>query len=172
MDEHPDSLLQQGYAIRCEWGPAAVAAIAPVCDVVVVIDVISFTTCVDVATARGATIFPYRFRDATAADYARERGALLAGENPHGYSLKPSSLTSVEPGCRLVLPSPNGAVLSLATGDVTTLAGCLRNRTAVARHAAAHGGSLLVAPAGERWPHDGSLRPAFEDLWGAGAIVD
>ena len=59
------------------------------------------------------------------------------------------------------------------------VAACLRNRTAVARHL--HEVSVLarrgvdscvitVIAAGERWP-DGSLRPAVEDLWGAGAVL-
>ena len=47
---------------------------------------------------------------------------------------------------------------------------CLRNRTAVARWLLAHGGTVAVVAAGERWP-DGSLRPCAEDLWGAGAVL-
>ncbi len=188
MGEHPDWALQGDYTVRCEWGPLAVEALAPHVDVVVIVDVLSFSTAVDIATARGAVVIPYRFRDASAQDYAREQDALLAGDNPQGYSLRPASLTAIEAGCRLILPSPNGSTLSLhgkedakehAREDVEgarTLAGCLRNRTAVAHDAsdtlARTGGSLLVVPAGERWKSDGSLRPAWEDLCGAGAIID
>jgi 2-phosphosulfolactate phosphatase len=71
-----------------------------------------------------------------------------------------------------VLASPNGAALSLAAADcgARVLAGCLRNAGAVADAAASTGGPAVVIAAGERWPDD-SLRPALEDVLGAGAIL-
>jgi phosphosulfolactate phosphohydrolase-like enzyme len=74
-------------------------------------------------------------------------------------------------GTRLVLPSPNGATLTLATGDTPTFAGCLRNSRAVAAAAMQCGKHIAVIPAGERWPEDESCRFAVEDMIGAGAII-
>ena len=139
----------------------------------VIVDVLSFTTCVDIATSNGAIIFPCRFRDDTANEFARTRNAVLAGSRGAAggaWSLSPASLVGLPAGARLVLPSPNGSTLSLATGATPTLAGCLRNSRAVAAHAGRLGRRVAVIPCGERWP-DGSLRPAVEDLIGAGAII-
>jgi 2-phosphosulfolactate phosphatase len=163
---------QAEYDVRCEWGAQGVSRLAPISDAVIIVDVMSFTTCVEVAVSRGATVFPYRFRDESTADYARSVDAELAG--PRGkarYSLSPASLLNIPEGMRLVLPSPNGSTLTLATGDTPTFAGCLRNCAAVARVAMRCGKRVAVIPAGERWKDDDTLRPAYEDLVGAGAII-
>ncbi len=163
---------QQEYAVRCEWGAAAVRELAPSSEVVIIVDVLSFSTCVDVAVANGAQVYPYPWRDHSAQAYADSVGAVLAApqRDQAGYTLSPASLRTLPAGMRLVLPSPNGSTLTLATGAVPTLAGCLRNAAAVARTAARLGRRILVVPAGERWS-DGSLRPALEDLIGAGAVI-
>ncbi len=167
---------QREFEVRCEWGPEAVHSVAPGCRVAIVIDVFSFTTCVDIATARGAEVLPFVWgRGPAAAAVALASGALLAGENPRGWSLRPSSLEQIDAGVRLVLPSPNGSALTDALAREPArpriFAACLRNRRAVAAAARSIGGPICVIPAGERWARDGSLRPCVEDLLGAGAIV-
>lgn len=146
-------------------------ALAPTSDILVVVDVLSFTTCVEVATANGASVVPYRKRDDSASALAVRTGALLASSRDgEGYSLSPTSLLEIPTGVRLVLPSPNGAMISLAAPHRRLLAGCLRNATAIARFATRSNSRVAVIPCGERWP-DGSLRPALEDWLGAGAVI-
>ena len=163
---------QSEYSLRCEWGAHGVSQLAPVSDVLIIVDVLSFSTAVDIALANGAILFPYGNRDRRIEDYARARSAQVAEKlrTQSGFSLSPASLKSVPTGCRLVLPSPNGAALSLAGGDTVTFTACLRNAGAVARAATRQGATFAVIPAGERWP-DGSLRPAVEDWIGAGAVL-
>jgi 2-phosphosulfolactate phosphatase len=87
------------------------------------------------------------------------------------WSLSPAGLRAAPATAGLVLPSPNGsAIASVSSGPV--VAACLRNAAAVARWVAEHAPRrpVTVIAAGERWP-DGSLRPALEDLLGAGAVL-
>jgi 2-phosphosulfolactate phosphatase len=163
---------QAAFSCRCEWGTAAVTALAPA-DVIIVVDVFSFTTCVDVAVSRGAAILPYAWNDPSAADFAREHGAELAGRRRQTrYSLAPQSYMDVPPGLRCVLPSPNGARVTIAAAEsgAVVLAGCLRNARSVASAARNIGRTFNVIPAGEQWL-GGALRPALEDAIGAGAIL-
>ncbi len=127
----------------------------------------------------------------------RSDAARSSGRQPL-VSLSPASVRAATGLRRLVLPSPNGSALAshLASSGSTVLGACLRNRAAVARWLAAQwlaprglaprglaprglasqrgAGTLspvvAIVAAGERWP-DGTLRPAAEDLWGAGAVI-
>jgi 2-phosphosulfolactate phosphatase len=178
MTAPPGVYDQAGFEVRFEWGLAGAMVLASVSEVLVVVDVLSFSTAVEVALARGATVVPTGWSDERAAALAAERGAILAvgrsqatPANP--YSLSPASLAALPAGVCLVLPSPNGATITSAADALgpVVLTGCLRNARAVATAADALGGTISVIAAGERWP-DGSLRPALEDLLGAGAILD
>ena len=159
---------QREFACRCEWGPHGVAALAPA-DVIIVVDVLSFTTCVDVAVSRGVAIWPARPGESVPAPL----GAIVAGRRGQAeYSLSPASFLTAPAGLHCVLPSPNGAVLARAAAQTraVVLAACLRNAQAVAQDAASIGATFNLCPAGERWP-DGSIRFAIEDWIGAGAVL-
>jgi 2-phosphosulfolactate phosphatase len=173
---------QTSYSRRLDWGLAgarALVADARPGDVAVVVDVLSFTTTLTVAVERGIAVYPYPWASDDAAAYARRRAAVLARGRRAGLaagevSLSPASfldrdLVGTE---RVVLPSPNGSAIAFALADagVRVVGASLRNAAAVGRRLAGVEGRISVVAAGERWP-DGSLRPAAEDLWGAGAVL-
>ena len=185
---------QGSYDVRLDWGPTGGAAVARGADIAVVVDVLSFTTTLGIAVARGTRVYPFPWKDERAAAFAAERDAVLAVgrfeaaglDDPpplvlrssrserHEVSLSPAQLLTSAPVERLVLPSPNGSTICASLETPFVVGASLRNRSAVARWLAprlADGAVVAFVPAGERWP-DGSLRPGLEDLWGAGAVLD
>lgn len=167
-------------SVALEWGPVGAKVLSESCDVIVVVDVLSFSTALTVALERGACVWPH-IGGESAGKLARDIGAVLAGNrgSHEGLTLSPASLLAIAPDARLVLPSPNGSAIAFAAvnggvtainGGVTVVAGCLRNASVVGRFLRDFD-KIGVVPAGERWG-DGSLRPAYEDLVGAGAVID
>jgi 2-phosphosulfolactate phosphatase len=173
---------QPGAGARFDWGPAGAAELARVCAVLVVVDVLSFTTAVDVAVGRGMRIHPFPW-DQQAREYGERLGASVAvgrgkvtPDQP--WSLSPSALMRAPVVADLVLPSPNGAAICSAASSTgaAVVAASLRNASAVAQWLRVSGfgrpsASIGVVAAGERWP-DGTLRPCVEDLLGAAAVLD
>lgn len=161
---------QRPYRVRFEWGPVGLEALAG--DLVVVVDVLRFTTAVEAGVSRGVAVYPYRWRDQSAVEFADRVDAQLADGAPGSPSLSPSSLLGLTRGSRVVLPSPNGSTCAALASEAgaRVVAACLRNAAAVASWLARQPGAIAVVACGERW-RDGSLRPSLEDLLGAGALL-
>lgn len=162
---------QEGFDVRFQWGQAVAPALAG--GTCVVVDVLRFTTAVEAAVTRGVTVYPYRWRDATARAFAGAVQARLAGDgDPAGPSVSPLSMNALAPGSSVVLPSPNGSTCAVLASEAgaRVAAGCLRNASAVGAWAGGTATPVTVIACGEKWP-DGSLRPSVEDLLGAGAVL-
>lgn len=168
---------QERFDIRLEWGPTAISYVARDVQCIVIVDVMSFSTCVSLAVDKGAQVYPYPWKDASALEYANSIGAQAASfgriSDAAGFSLSPASIQKITEGEKLVLPSPNGSAISFLARDrgagVTVFSGCFRNLTQTAM-ACRDFERILVIPCGERWP-DGTLRPAIEDYTAAGGII-
>lgn len=176
VDARPEH-RQRAYRVRLEWGREGAELLAAECAAVIVVDVLSFCTAVDIAVGRGAAILPQLWSsgdtDGDPATQARAFGVRPAGpRDGSGPSLRPSSLVDLPAGTRLGLPSPNGATLcaTVATTGAVLFAGCLRNASTTATAALAVNGPIGLVASGERWP-GGALRVAVEDALGAGAIA-
>jgi 2-phosphosulfolactate phosphatase len=172
QDSDSGFLAQSSYQVAFEWGLQGLLHLSRSCDAVVVVDVLSFSTCIDIACSNGASVYPYQWKDDRAQAYADSLDAELARGRESGsrYSLSPASMLQAGNGSKIVLPSPNGAELSLAARTIPVYTASLRNARAVGEYLHATGKRIGVVAAGERWP-DGSLRAAIEDVLGAGAVI-
>ena len=171
---------QSQYQVRFDWGIEGAQAVAADADVIIVVDVLSWSTSVDIAVSLGVDVIPASIGEAR--DAAARHNALLAGSRGEaGLTLSPASITADALGGirSIILPSPNGSAIcaALASHPATIVAGSLRNRRAIAHWALAQQGDkgdrfiVAVIASGEK-RDDGSTRFAIEDLLGAGAVID
>jgi 2-phosphosulfolactate phosphatase len=139
---------QDGFAWRFDWGGDGLRALAPAADVVVLVDVLRFTTAVTVAIEHGCTVAPVP----------------SAGPTGRPLELSPRWIRTHPSGTELALASLNGAHLAVAAeqaGRPLVLAACFRNATAVARAALAAGARVVaVIAAGEASAVLAALDPA------------
>ncbi|GHO45512.1 2-phosphosulfolactate phosphatase [Ktedonospora formicarum] len=175
---------QEAYRCRLEWGRRGVAEAAARGDIVVIVDVLSFSSATITAIAHGGSILPCPLEADVEALARRVDGvvAVRRREVPARgrFSLSPMTFFALEAGTRVVLASPNGATCS-HYGQVVShlLVGALLNASAVSHVVTSlleedERCSVSVIACGERWldpSEDGALRFAIEDYLGAGAIL-
>lgn len=178
-----DCFAQLQYRVRLEWGRDGAKRAAERGDVLVIVDVLRFSTTVVTILDHEGIVAPCAWEDDPFA-FAAKVGGAVATSQAHApdasrFSLSPRSYTDLEPGTRIVLPSPNGATCSRLGKDVPYLfAGALVNARTIAHSVRRilHKKPLdvTVVACGERWQEpgeDGALRFAIEDYLGAGAIL-
>ncbi|WP_421379432.1 2-phosphosulfolactate phosphatase [Bacillus salacetis] len=175
---------QTPYDCRLEWGRRGAREAAERGDILIIVDVLSFSSAVVSALHHGALIYPYppdldgiEYARLVEAEYILGRAEAARKGKP---TLSPVSFNEGQGGKKYVLASLNGAYCTwIASGVPALLAGSLLNASAAA--AAANkirkkvNCSITIVPCGEQWSdvkgHDDTLRPSVEDYLGAGAIL-
>lgn len=170
--------------VRLAWGRRGAQTAADRGDILVVIDTLRFSTAAATAVHHGALIYPCPVDEASISELARRVGGEVAlhqraTSTPARFTLSPRSYLAIEPGTRVVLPSPNGSTCCQYGSSTPALfVGALVNARAVAE-AAAHlittrQLNVTMLACGERWPtpaEEGVLRFALEDYLAAGAVL-
>lgn len=171
---------QDDFPVRLLWGPNGARAAAERRDVLVIVDVLRFSSAVAFAVESRVDLYPAgpgeenelagRY-DAAIAKHSMDADAV------GGFSLSPSSFDHAESGHRVVISPVNGAACArLASRVPQLLAAGLVNAAAVGRvvNEFVARSSVTILACGERWNdhgEDGDLRFALEDYLGAGAVL-
>ncbi|MDP4162211.1 MAG: 2-phosphosulfolactate phosphatase [Bacillota bacterium] len=177
---------QTKYECRVEWGMRGAREAAERGDIVIIVDVLSFSTTVVTGVHFGAVIYPYPpSKNGEDQQYAKQVQAEVVAGRSEGKrlqrpSLSPVSFNANHGNKKYILCSLNGSRCSWIAKKVPALlAGCLLNVSAVAEAAnqlrSDTGASVTVVPCGEHWDGvkegENTMRPSIEDYLGAGAIL-
>ncbi|MGG3468751.1 2-phosphosulfolactate phosphatase [Neobacillus pocheonensis] len=170
---------------RVEWGRRGAMEAAERGDIVIIVDVLSFSSTVISALGNGAIIYPFppnldgkEYAEKIGAEYLLGRAEAVRLGKP---SLSPVSFNEQYNKKKYVLSSLNGAFCTWVAAKVPALLiGSLLNAAAVAS-AVNHfrkqtRANITIVPCGEQWNdvknNEDTLRPAIEDYLGAGAILN
>ena len=177
---------QSPYEIKVEWGQRGARAASERGDIVIIVDVLSFSSTVVTAVDHGAEIYPYpppldeRAKSFAASIHAQMVVGRTEAVRFGGHSLSPLTFAPADRGQKFVMCSLNGAAcVSMAAKVPALLIGCLLNASAAAdianRLQRNWKTNITVVPCGETWPdaleNEHKLRPGIEDYLGAGLIV-
>ncbi|MGG3564805.1 2-phosphosulfolactate phosphatase [Neobacillus rhizosphaerae] len=175
---------QSPYECRVEWGRRGAREAAERGDIIIIVDVLSFSSTVISALRKGAIIYPYprtldgkKFAEKIGGEFILGRVEAARIGSP---TLSPVSFSKDHTNKKYVLTSLNGANCTWIASQVPSLLiGSLLNAESVAA-AANHlqkqtRANITVIPCGEQWEsskeYEDTLRPAIEDYLGAGAIL-
>lgn len=138
-------------AVLLAWGDAGARKLATVSDVVVLVDVLRFTTAVSMLCARGC--------------------AVEVGADASGDLLCPTRIDEIAASSQVVVGSVNGSAIASTLDDVEVpvVAASLVNARAVADYLRDFDVVALV-PCGEM-TDNGLRRASYEDALGAGAVA-
>lgn len=175
--------------VHLDWAPDGLSHALKHRTIVVIVDVLRFSTAVTTAVAHGFTIYPVSDPQ-KAAERAAQLGAELAGKSGQAeFSISPSTYlrASASGNKHVVLYSPNGAACSEQIGNNdTAYIGCFLNALAVGQLisavARAQSKDVTMIAAGEQravvtgerityQPQEAERVFAIEDYLGAGAIL-
>ncbi len=174
-------LSQFPYTCKLDWGVLGAKRAAERGEVILIVDVYSFSTTVAYAAARGASVIPCGKSD-NPVEIAKSVGGTVVVNRRDvptlgKYSLSPETMLNAQPGEKIILPSRNGANCSRAAqGAPHVIAGAFVNLKAVGecvnKLLETEKCGVTIIACGEREKEDDhQLRVAIEDYLAAGAIV-
>lgn len=175
---------QAPYEVRVEWGRRGAREAAERGDIVIIVDVLSFSSTVISALENKVHIYPYpphlngkEYAEKIGAEYILGRAEAAKQGTP---TLSPVSFHEEHTNKKYMLSSLNGAFCTWVASKVPALiVGSFINASSVASIAKQLSkktqANITIVPCGEQWTevreNEDTLRQSVEDYLGAGAII-